>query len=242
MGDGSADVAPLDPVVRFRMRAILVVTALLAIAAAIAAPFWRRQTEPVQWELLAYWLGFLAFAILFGWGHWRAAWRHLPESGPIAQIVWLSGKTRLSLFHHPVGIVIMAVSVLAVLATQSHVIAERRHLSSSAPFFLTIFQGLAPGSMFGGFLLIFMRRPVYLCENGLSGGVYAPWKYIRHAEWTADRPEVMKLRRLDGDIYLNVPKDVRDAAEAFVRGKTRFVEDGVPSPRLESGPHDAVGE
>ena len=230
MGDGPAGIAPLDPVVRFRIRAILIVTALLAIAAAIAAPFWRRQTEPVQWALLAYWLGFLSFAIVSGCVHWRAAWRHLPESGPIAQIVWLSGKTRLSLFHHPVGIVILAVSVLAVLASQSHVIAKRGHLSSGAPFFLTIFQGLAHGGMLGGFLLFFLRRPVYLCENGLSGGVYAPWKYIRHAEWVVEQPGVMKLRRLDGDIYLDVPKDVRGAVEAFVRGKTRFADDAALPP------------
>ncbi len=235
MGDGPADVAPLDPVVRFRMRAMLGATALVAIAAAIAAPFWRRQTEPVQWALLAYWLGFLSFAIVSGCVHWRAAWRHLPESGPIAQIVWLSGKTRLSLFHHPVGIAILAVSVLAVLAAQSHVIAEPGHLSASAPFFLTIFQGLAHGGMLGGFLLIFMRRPIYLCENGVSGGVYAPWKYSRLAEWSADRAGVLKLRRLDGDIYLDVPKDVRGEFEAFVRGKTRVIEDAAAPPVLRTG-------
>ena len=241
MGDGPADVAPLDPIVRFRVRAMLGATALLAIAAAIAAPFWRRQTEPVQWALLAYWLGFLAFGILAGWINWRTAWRHLPESGPIVQIAWLSGKTRLSLFHHPLGIVILGTSMIGILAAQSHVIAQRGHLASSAPFILTMLQGLTHGFMCGGFLLIFLRRPVYLCENGVSGGVYAPWKYIRHAEWVADRPGVMKLRRIDGDIYLDVPNGMRGEAEAFVRGKTLFV-DGAPfCPRFEEPGAKAEG-
>ena len=61
----------------------------------------------------------------------------------------------------------------------------------------------------------------------------APWRYVRHAEWQTDRPETLKLHRLDGDIYLDVPKDVRAEVEAFVRWKTQFIDDLPPRPRFE---------
>jgi hypothetical protein len=38
------------------------------------------------------------------------------------------------------------------------------------------------------------------------------------------------LRRLDGDIYLDVPNNVRDEVEALVRGKTQFVEEAALPP------------
>jgi hypothetical protein len=234
IGDGPAGVAPLDPVMRFRLRAILWATTLLAIAMAMAAPYWRRQSEPVQWALAAYWFGFLAFAALGGWINWRTAWRHLPEAGPIAHIAWISGRTRLNPFQHPVGIAVLAISMLAVLAAQSHVIAQRGHLASASLFTLT--QGFAHGFMCGGFLLFFLRRPAYLCEKGILGGIYAPWKYIRHAEWMADRDGVLKLRRLDGDIYLDVPNEVHNAVEAFVRGKTTFVDGAAMTAGAASPP------
>ena len=91
-------------------------------------------------------------------------------------------------------------------------------------------DGRVPWFYARGCVLHFLRRPIYLCENGVYGAIRAPWKFIRHAEWVADRPGVMKLRRLDGDIYLDVPNDVRGEAEAFVRGKTRFVDDAAMPP------------
>ena len=217
-----AELAPLDPVMRFRLRAILVATTLLAIALAMAAPYWRRQSEPVQWALAAYWFGFLAFGALGGWINWRTAWRHLPEAGPIAHIAWMSGRSQLNGFQRTGGIVALAISMLAVLAAQSHSIAQRGHLASASLFTLT--QGFAHGFMCGGFLLFFLRRPAFLCENGILCGIHAPWKYIRHAQWMADRDGVLKLRRLDGDIYLDVPKDVRGDVETFLRKKTLFVD------------------
>ena len=117
-----------------------------------------------------------------------------------------------------------------VLSTQSHVIVRQGNQGRGLSIFFPAIRGLAHGFMLGGFLLVFLRRPVYLCQNGLSGSIYAPWKYIRHAEWAADRPGVLKLRRLDGDFQLDVPNKMRTEVEAFVRGKTRFVDEAALPP------------
>jgi hypothetical protein len=123
------------------------------------------------------------------------------------------------------------IGLFAMVATQSQVIAGRKdNLTFGGIPFASLAMGMAHGFMLGGVVLYLLRRPLYLCENGVYGATGAPWKFIRHAEWVADRPGVMKLRRLDGDIFLDVPNDVRGEAEAFVRGKTRFVEEAGAPP------------
>ena len=123
------------------------------------------------------------------------------------------------------------VGIFAIVGSQSTIIARGRDNLTFGGFpFAPLVMGGAHGFMLGGFVLHFLRRPIYLCDNGVYGAINVPWKFIRHAEWVADRPGVMKLRRLDGDIYLDVPNDVRGEAEAFARGKTRFVDDVVAPP------------
>ena len=103
---------------------------------------------------------------------------------------------------------------------------------ADSPTHLLIYHGVLVGSTAAGLIFVFIRRPMYLCDDGipLVKNHVAPWKYIRYAEWIADRPGVMKLRRLDGDIYLDVPNNVRDEVEALVRGKTQFVEEAALPP------------
>ena len=93
-------------------------------------------------------------------------------------------------------------------------------------------QGILVGSWTAAAIFSFVRRPRFVCEEGIPLGknYVAPWKYIRHAEWQTDRPETLKLHRLDGDIYLDVPNDVRAEVEEFVRGKTLFVDDAASPP------------
>ena len=97
----------------------------------------------------------------------------------------------------------------------------------------TLTQGLILGSSLAGVIIGFARLPVYLSEEGvpLAPGQICPWKYIRHAEWLPQPANVMKLRRLDGDIYLDVPLANCDEVEAFVRGRTKFHD----SPRETGG-------
>jgi hypothetical protein len=81
MGDGPADVALLDPVVRFQMRTVFTVTTIVAIAAAIAAPYWRAQEPTVQKSLLVFWGCCVAFAALGGLRYWRQSSQVPPQAG-----------------------------------------------------------------------------------------------------------------------------------------------------------------
>lgn len=222
---------PPDPTIRFRLQTILVVTTILAIASAIAAPYWRQQSGPAQTRLIVYWSVVLLFGAFGGWLNWRQSWQLPAGAGSIACIGWATGRRRWHAVGNPLVMLLSLVGIFAIVGSQSTIIARGRDNLTFGGFpFAPLVMGGAHGFMLGGFVLHFLRRPIYLCDNGVYGAINAPWKFIRHAEWVADRPGVMKLRRLDGDIYLDVPNDVRGEAEAFARGKTRFVDDVVAPP------------
>ncbi len=224
-------VTPLDPTIRFRLRTILCATTILAIVAAIAAPYWRRQPPAIQTALIGYWTVVLMFGAFAAWMNWRQSWQ-LPEvSGRVACIGWATGRRRWHAAGSPLVILFSLIGLFAMVAAQSTVIAERNDsLTFGGIPFSSLAMGASHGFVLGGVVLYLLRRPLYLCENGVYGAINAPWKFIRHVEWVADRPGVMKLHRLDGDIYVDVPNDVRGEVEEFVRGKTRFVDEAALPP------------
>ncbi len=223
--------SPPDPTIRFRLQTILVVTTILAVAAAIGALYWRQQSAPAQTGLIAYWAVVLLFGAYGGWLNWRQSWQLPAGAGSIACVGWATGRRRWHAAGSPLAMILLLIGLFAVVGSQSTVIARGRdNLTFGGIPFAPLVMGGAHGFMLGGFVLYFLRRPLYLCENGVYGAMNAPWKYIRQAEWIADRSGVMKLHRLDGDIYIDVPNVVRGTAEAFVRGKTRFVDDAASPP------------
>jgi type II secretory pathway pseudopilin PulG len=223
---------PLDPTIRFRLRTILVATTILAVAAAIAAPYWRAQPPSVRAALLVFWSCSLAFTAMAGWLHLRRSAHLAPQAGRIVSTTWPTGRKRWLPARGLIAVTFATAMALFCVTSQSWLIARRNEqLSPSAALLYAGFNGVCYGFMLGGGVLVVARRPLYLCDGGVSGAIgFVPWKYIRHAEWVADRPGVMKLRRLDGDIYLDVPNSVRGEAEAFVRGKTRFVDEAALPP------------
>ena len=227
---------PLAPVIRFRIRTMLTVTTVLAVAAAVAAPYWRAQKPTVQTALLVFWGFCLAFAAIGGWSYWRQSSRVPSQAGRIVEMAWPTGRKR---WLPAVGLTSMTVAsalTCVVIVTQSLSIAENERFTPAGKIFNAAYRGSCFGFMMGGAVLLFVRKPLYLCEHGIPGSFgFAPWKYIRHAEWLSDRPGVMKLRRLDGDIYLNVSQREREAVEAFVRTKTKFI-DAAPTPEPQLTP------
>jgi len=121
------------------------------------------------------------------------------------------------------------------MAIFSHIIASHA-IRDYGGVFSALAWALQGGMVTAGMLMIAVPRPVLLAENGVwLGGAYAPWKYIRHAEWLPDRPGAMKLRRLDGDIYIEVPERMRGEIEAFAGAKTT-----IARPAQASSSGDAV--
>jgi hypothetical protein len=70
----------------------------------------------------------------------------------------------------------------------------------------------------------------------------APWRFIRHAEWTTPSQRVLKFRRLDGDVYMSVTDLDRAAIEAFVRAKTEFKNADAPTEQCPVAPQLAPGQ
>lgn len=113
-------------------------------------------------------------------------------------------------------------TMLVVIAFDSHRIAgqsdQHRELMG------VVIEGLRGGLILAIVLYAQLPQPTFLCDNGIASGrmSYIRWKYVRHASWLPDRPSVLKLRRYDGDLFLEIPAADRAAIDAFVREKAPF--------------------
>ena len=228
---------PPDPVLRFRMRTMIAVTSVLAVLAAIAGPYYRsvdheagRRCLLILWSLIV-----LSSGVSF-WLIVKKSWR-VPEGCHFRYLVFARGRFRKGVWS-TVWNILVCLLVLAAAVFYSHAaeIRSRSNLPATRPlaaiYGSPLMQGILVGSWTAAAIFSFVRRPRFVCEEGIPLGknYVAPWKYIRHAEWQTDRPETLKLHRLDGDIYLDVPNDVRAEVEEFVRGKTLFVDDAASPP------------
>ena len=110
---------------------------------------------------------------------------------------------------------------MGIIGFQSYPLTDR---ADANPWWNVIVQGLTHAMMIGGFLMIFVPQPFYLCENGVSVGEGdIPWHYIRSAEWTPKNRSVLRLHRLDGDLFVRVPDHLRDGVQRLIAARTRFV-------------------
>jgi hypothetical protein len=225
MGDGPADVAPLDPVVRFRIRTLLIATMCIAILAAMGGPYYRSVNASGQRNLLILW-ALVAICIAGSlFKQYRESFK-IGRQRQVKYIVFALGRPTNR--WRTIGFAVATIATFRWLGLLSHLAGTGANWKT----YLLLCHGLTLGSTAASLVLVYVRRPMYLCEEGipLARNYIAPWKYIRHAEWMTERPGVMKLRRVDGDIYLDVPNDVRAEVEAFVRGKTLFLDDVVRPP------------
>ena len=91
-----ANLTPMEPMVRFRLRTILVATTVAAVLAGFAGWYFRRQAPTAQQALLVYW-GVVTTATLtaFVW-RWRRSMAPDPSMGQAYWRVasaWRSGPS-----------------------------------------------------------------------------------------------------------------------------------------------------
>jgi hypothetical protein len=228
MADDSS-IPPPKPVLQFRLQSLLGAMVLVAVVAAIAGPYYRRQSAAAQIHLLIFWSTFAVLAAGATWCRWWSAWR-LPRSlGAVRFLVHATPKGRRLAWSYFVNFLQVA-GCLAMFATCSAVVVKR---SDRAPLWSPSISSLQLAFVMGGILLIFLKTPTFLTEDGVaSSRIFAPWRYIRHAEWLKNAPGVMKFRRLDGDLLIAVATRDRVAVEAFVRAKTTFLNPAPHAPEV----------
>lgn len=236
--------APPGPVYRFPLRTLLFVTTGMAIVAAVAGMYYRSvESEAARSKLATGWLIFSVFVCGSLLTQALEAWQ-VSSGKQVRYVVHARGRLRpgrASAFLTVacfllVGLWAMAGSYGLVLQTQN----------SSAPRSPWEFLLLSPlcsfaaiGGATSGLLFSLIRRPMFLCEEGvpLRSDYLVPWNHIVHAEWQTDRPATLKLHQVDGDMYLDVPAQLRSEVEHFVRGKIRFIDDLGASTRIDRPSH-----
>jgi hypothetical protein len=198
---------------RFRLRTVLLVTTATAILAAIAGPYYRSVGPDDQRRLLILWSVILLSVGASLYLRLRESVRR-SQSGAVRYVVFASNDW--SFRRRPVLFLLSLAGVGFMVVTATLIMNSEKGSRDYPWYFAYLCGSAAAGLIFG-----FVRRPVYLCEAGIpiAQGQLAPWKYIRGAAWMANFENKMKLRRYDGDIYIEVPSAIRNDVEAFLREK-----------------------
>jgi hypothetical protein len=206
----------LDPVVRFRVRTLLGVTTALAILAAIAGPYYRTASSDAQPRLLTLWFTILLAGIASFWLRLRDHLRRDPALN-VRFVVYYrkDGSPRA-------GIIVKAIFCFGVFIWTAVVSISITEAQGTVLFGLR--EGFVIGVVVSGAIFGLIRQPMALCDEGIpmGKGRTIPWKYIRYAVWMPESPDVLKLRRYDGDLYVEVPASIRDEVEAFVGARTEI--------------------
>lgn len=212
--------------VRFRLPALLAVMTLLA---ALAGPYFRRQSEVAQQSLVAFWTIMLVAACATLVWQWR---RMMTPNRLMGTVHWQVTLTwRRSWLNPMVRIAAFAALVLLLASEAEHVVRQSDRFAGglSSRWMDVAVRGIIKGLMLGFFLLpILLKQSAFLCDRGVwSLRKETFWSKLKGWEWSPDRPGVLKLsegkpNRFRGDVFLAVPAELRAAVEAFVREKTEL--------------------
>jgi hypothetical protein len=217
------DATPPDAVVRFRTRTLVWLTTVAAILAAIAGPYFRSQSSDGQIVLLTFWLYVAAFAAFSVWRQWRGMWRQPRGAGAVDFILWQAPKRY---WGWPRTVFLTALSIVGCVLFVGYSTKDAMAQIQSAriDWFWLVLRCWLCGMVVGSGLLWLLPKPVRFCTAGVWIGDKAiPWTHIRSAEWAWSRPGVVRLHRLEDDVYAQAPMEVRRDVEAYLRQRTTFI-------------------
>lgn len=180
------------PVLRYQLRTLLWITTILAVLAAVAGAFYRSVDPPARIKLLSLWSIVLVMAGVSYWLRIREAtraWR-----GQDVRFVVLSATSKRAARRLALALWGLLLAGFVCLVSYLAVLDEWHQI---------LWEGAFLGSAIAGVIFAFSRSPLLLCEAGIpiGPGTVVPWRYIRYAQWVKGRPNVLKLRRFDGDIF-----------------------------------------
>jgi hypothetical protein len=217
MSDASSLPKP-DTTLRFRMRTLLQLTAIVAVIAAITGPFYRSKTPEAQTALVWFWSFVIMSAVANALLKWRRAWRRPGVLRPTDFVLrWTTPRV-----WSPVAVgMLNAASVAAMgmfLALYSQTVAQRAADGSPG------FMGLLLGTIAGRWLIDLAGKPVFLSESGVTfDGHLTPWERVWSAEWAWSRTEVLRLRLGSGAMYAIAARDEQEAVEQYVSARANFL-------------------
>jgi hypothetical protein len=212
-----------NAVVRFRMRAMIWATTVVAILAAIAGPYFRIQTREGQLILLSLWSCIAVTAVWSVWRNWRGMWKLPAGAGSIDFILWLAAK-RWWGTPRTLAMTLFAICTCVFFVGLMSKMMMSDIQSGRMSWIPLGFQVFLSGTIVAGSLRWLLPEPIRFCTAGVLMGTTAiPWAHIRSAEWAWNRPGVLRLHRLDGDIYAAAPAELRREVEEYLRQRTAFI-------------------
>jgi len=235
MPDALSDNLDRVTAIRFRLPALLAVMTLLALLAALAGPFFRRQPLEVQQSLAASW----AITLAIGGAAFVRRWRAMMSPKPLmGRAHWRVTLLRRRRWHDPtvrVAAVALMLTWLSSEASQVTIMTDRFASGTTSRWMAVAVRGILMGVLLGYVLLpLLIKRPAFICDRGVwSLRREVVWSKLSGWRWETARPGVLRLtERLAprGDLLLAVPAEFRDAVEAFIREKTELT---IPNPQAQ---------
>ena len=205
--------------VRFSIRAMLIVMAVVAVATSAVAAYIRSFPANLRMELTLYWGVLPALLVaLFVFHAWRRRKAEL-----IAGRVLLELDRHSYFLPHTPRLATTLVGILSLLAAPAMWIVGSRYIASGRPLSAWLWQFnygtvscvVASGSA----VTFFWWRRVRLADNGLiARSQYFPWTVCNRWQWDGHFTNVaVVFTTTRGKIAFEVPEQERAAVEALLK-------------------------
>lgn len=204
--------------VRFSMRALLVLTAIGAVASASLGAFIRRFPADARPRLVVFW-GILAVAMaaitLF------LAWRRRRAERNAGHVILQLVRHSYFFPRQPTWALNLAGALSLAIAPAMWVMGSFIIAKGVPPVWWSFMNYGTIYSLFmsGAGITFFWWRRIRLCENGVVvRNRFLPWTACQHWYWDAcyKNALVMEFNRY-GRLAVNVPAEERSAAEAILK-------------------------
>jgi hypothetical protein len=206
--------------VRFRLRSLLIVMAVVAVAATILGWFLRRFPNSRE-QLLIYWgilsLLLVAICVLKSWRRYRAekkAGRIMCQLTPHSYFFPRSSRVAAA----SAGATLLSIGA-AMWLFNSFLIADENWGAAFSIVWNSFYMLLILGS---GITCFWWRRSIRICDHGVVvREKFLPWDKCRWFYWDAGNRDVIVIEwRGASRIAAQVPPKRRDNVESLLRAKT----------------------
>ena len=225
---------PADPVIRFRLRTMIALTALVGVMAALVGWLFRHASEITRIALLTEWGVTLAFVFAFAGRRWQLYVRGVRAAGAVRFVLRQRRPWSRSVSQLPIFWTFLAISLLGSYWQSIEWARTGVSYGPIEAFFKTLL--IAPMLCTAGYYImsrVASGRRVRLCEQGLRiAGEFKDWRQASLAQWDLadDRVLLISTWTERSRYELLVPLEEKSEIERFVRLKTHFVDDAASPP------------